>query len=144
MKHLLLTALILFAWSSSSLASIAFEVEGTLRVEEIFQGPLKLFIETDEGTLELSNVHTPYGNGCTYGRYVVVNNIVPVDTYTLLEMIECLDDTLSGELKDDMLLCPEIWMPVCGQVMLEKRTFGNLCEMKSAEASFKHMGECHK
>ena len=157
MQKLILLIFIIGLWSGIGHASVAFEVEGTLRVEEVAGQPLKMFVETDEGTLQLSNVHTPYGQGCTYGRYVVVNNIVPVGTYTLLEMIECLDDTLQAEIKDEIIFCPEIWMPVCAQpsmpncapgtasiqVMPEQRTFGNLCEMKAAKASFVHMGECN-
>ncbi|MCO4794899.1 MAG: hypothetical protein KC493_14360 [Bacteriovoracaceae bacterium] len=158
MKKLILLMMIIGLWTQIGQASVAFEVEGTLRVQETIGSPLKMFIETDEGTLNLSNVHTPYGSGCTYGRYTVVNNIVPEGTYTLLEMNECLDDTLSGELKDGMIFCPEIWMPVCGQpkmndcasgmaciqVMPKKRTFGNLCELNASKAAFVHMGECHR
>jgi hypothetical protein len=157
MKKLILLLFVIGLWSGIGHASVAFEVEGTLRVQEVAGEPLKMFIETDEGRLELSNVHTPYGKGCTYGSFIVVNNIVPVGTYTLLEMVECLDDTLAGDIKDEMIFCPEIWMPVCGQpamphcapgtaciqVMPESRTFGNLCELKASKASFIHMGECN-
>lgn len=157
MKKLILLLFVIGLWSGIGHASVAFEVEGTLRVQEVAGQPLKIFIETDEGRLELSNVHTPYGGGCTYGTYVVVNNIVPVGTYTLLEIVECLDDTIQAEIKDGLIFCPEIWMPVCGQpampacapgtaciqVMPEKRTFGNLCELNAAKAAFVHMGECN-
>ena len=157
MKKLILLLFVIGLWSGVGHASVAFEVEGTLRVQEVANGPLKMFIETDEETLEISNVHTPYGKGCTYGSYIVVNNIFPEGTYTLLEMVECLDDSLAGEIKDEIVFCPEIWMPVCGQpampkcaagafciqVMPKPRTFGNLCELKASNASFIHMGECN-
>ena len=142
MKQIILAfSLFMIVFSFESKASIAFEVEGTLVVKELKNSPIEMNIITDEGVIKLTNIHTPYINGCTYGTFVVVNNLVD-DNYTLLEMIECLDDLIQGQTKDDILICPEIWMPVCAVFEKDQQTFGNICEMKAVKAQFKKMGTC--
>jgi hypothetical protein len=142
MKQLFIAfSLFMIVFSFESKASIAFQVEGTLIVKELKNAPLDMKIITDEGSLTLTNVHTPYVSGCTYGTYIVVNNLVD-DNYTLLEMVECLDDQIQGQTKDDIFFCPEIWMPVCAVLDKKIQTFGNICEMKAAKADFKKMAAC--
>ena len=121
---------------------IITEREGTLIIGSTESHSFSMEINTDEGQIKLSNVHTPYKNGCTYGRYKISENIY-TNQYLLLEMIECVDDQVQISKIDDQVICPEIWMPVCGQSKQDKvMTFGNICELKASKATFITMGQC--
>ena len=54
----------------------------------------------------------------------------------------CLD----GKCHFEDCVCPDVWQPVCGAVnwdgLVMEQTFGNLCELRCANAELLHEGEC--
>ncbi len=106
MKNLISAfALFLIVFSFQIKASSIFQVEGTLIVQDLANLPFEMTIKSDEGEMLLSNVHTAYGLGCTYGTYLVSENLEN-NKHQLLQVVECLDDALSEGPGEDLQVCP--------------------------------------
>jgi len=147
MKTLFVTLLTMISISNAA-ASVVFEVTGELSIIDKMNAPLEMSISTEHGVFELTNVHTPF-RSCVDGRYAIVNNMYPQGTYTLLEVIDCVPEFIDYKFEENQVtICPEIYLPVCGQpkmpkcakgfaciqVMPAPVVYGNLCELKAAKA----------
>lgn len=143
----LLMALFLIVFGFKSMAaegvdqSISIQIEGSLIVQDQPGKPFKMEIASDEGVIALDNVHSSFSEGCTFGTYILQEDLKE-KSFKLVDMVECLDDLVPATKIGEQLICPEIWMPVCGNFDQKEVTFGNICELKGAKASFISMGEC--
>ncbi len=155
MKTLSMTLLVLLA-CTNSFANVAFNIEGELIILDKMNSPLEISITTEDKVYEITNVHLNY-TSCEEGEYVIVQNMFPLDTYLLLDVINCIPKADNFELNQkSLMICPEIYMPVCGQpkmpkcedqrvciqVMPKPQIFGNFCELKVSDASPLPMEMC--
>ena len=151
MKKLLALTLTVLMTSSFAFGSVVFKVEGEIKVDEYENtiGPIVHLISEGQ-VLELSNTPEEL-MGCKIGVFEVVSNYIPENTYTVLNIIQCLEFE-----EDHFYGCPKIFNPVCGQpqmpecpegrfcpmVMPAPRTYGNKCELLNEGAEFLKEGSC--
>jgi hypothetical protein len=91
MKILILAVLLLaMGIVQNASANIAFEVKGQLEVNT----DKRSYIGTERGTLEVTSIMESE-KSCSFGRFLVVTNYFPQETFTLIEVLNCYDTSLN-------------------------------------------------
>jgi len=81
--------------------------------------------------------------GCSYGVFWIMPDFHAhsgTESYRVIEVLECLDTT---DVRD-LMICPEIYAPVCGSDRGMPVTFGNMCELEFNRADLLEKGECDR
>jgi hypothetical protein len=121
------------------------EVSGDLVVEALNNGPKVSKLRTSFGDLVISETQTIL-EGCQQGQFLIQENLSSnelMGTYTLWDIYGCEERTkLIEEIEMDFVICPEVWLPVCGHNGHESKTFSNMCRLNGAKAVFLSHGEC--
>jgi hypothetical protein len=131
----LLITLITLLTITSSYASTAFTVSGKLVPNHLPSDVIHMNLLTDAGNFKIVSFDHKIQT-CEHGIFEIVNNFHPEDTYSLIEIYDCNNE------KEEVVYCPEIYMPICGSLNQESKTFGNFCELSTSGAKFLYAGDC--
>jgi hypothetical protein len=81
--------------------------------------------------------------GCSYGVFWIIPEFHAgegSESYRVIDVLDCLDQTDAR----DLMVCPEIYAPVCGSDKGQPVTFGNMCELEFNRAQLIDKGECDR
>jgi hypothetical protein len=132
MKHLL--AALLIAISFNSMANIAFELEGQLELNKNNKDSIQAMITNDEGTFLITHFEEEKTN-CVTGEYILVENMHPQNTFSVLEVNNCAPEYIDYSLPKNQIVntCNKVFAPICGRPALEKCDDPRLCLQMPAE-----------
>lgn len=96
-------------------------------------------LQSNDGDFKLVNLNEQE-LGCAHGVFWLMPEFAgnSEETYRVVEVVQCLDQT---DVRD-IMVCNEMYAPVCGLERGQPVTFGNLCELEFNRAEFIENGEC--
>lgn len=131
----LLISFVLLISLSNTFANVAFTASGKLVPYVGGSDLVHMTLLTSAGNFKIVSFDHKIQT-CENGIFEIVNNFHPEDTYSLIEIYDCNDE------KEEVAYCPEIYMPICGNIKNVDRTFGNFCELSTSGAKFLYAGDC--
>ncbi len=125
---------------ASSMMTIKGDLTDRIQLKERIN---KVIITENNEELSLINEYNEVPS-CERGEFEVVET--EDGAFELTRIIKCesyIDQT------NEVMMCPEVFMPVCGEVvdgnnkaLPEIVSFSNMCDLYIAKASFVNFGQC--